>query len=218
MNTVDEDEDDEDEEGNMTVGEWITKNIKKGLASEYKNIAMGRSGEENQRAESSKSVEKDMEVCCGTTNQDPRSRTDIAYEEKEENKVNSGQESRKIGDDHIKWEGGEIVRASEELSSYMLKNCLFEVASDMSFSGDIESIDLVLRIFEKLNVHAQSRKLSIYFLPFLDIFSFSKAHIHMISEENMMEEIEEQCKRIQWFCQIILSILRQEKSSDPGNQ
>ena len=245
MKTMDEDEDDEDEEEDMTVGEWITKNIKKRLTSEYKSIAMGISGEENQKAESSKSVEKgelsksvekcesnksvekgessksmekDMDVCAGTMKQDPGSTMDIAYEENEENKVNSGKDNRETGDDNIQWEGGEIVRASEELSSYMLKNCLFEVASDLSFSEDVQSIDLVLRIFEKLEVHAQSRKLSIYFLPFLDIFSFSKAHIHMISEENMMEEIEEQCKRIQWFCQIILSILRQEKISEPENQ
>ncbi|KAK3096914.1 hypothetical protein FSP39_004740 [Pinctada imbricata] len=208
-------EDDFVDDDEMTVSEWITKKLKKHLESELRNKPIGLSSEANQIDQSSRPLEQDME--CSTTETAEASNIRMVMEagsiedKLDSSKMQSNQVNREISDGTMHWEGGEILHANGEISSYMLKNCLFEIAADLSFSQNVEKVDIIVKLFEKLKYNAQLGKLNVYFLPFLDVFSFSKAQIHMKSEENIKDEIEVQCTRIQWFCQIILSILKQSK-------
>ena len=164
---------------------------------------------------------ENVETASGSVTAD-QTETDISSTEENASDDNNSKESTSnqsiIADsNNVQWEGGSIVYASEEISSYMLKNCLMYVASASKDSHSLGQLDVTIKIFEKLQESAKVGRLNSYFLPFLDIFSFANTHIRLIPEEDLEETLKNQCERIQLFCEVILGILRQNQS-DKMNQ
>ena len=72
------------------------------------------------------------------------------------------------------------INPSQQIKSYMLKNCTFYVLQDFLSSGPRDSTDLVTtaeitaKIYSYLLKFADQRFLSPYFLPYSDVFEFEK--------------------------------------------
>lgn len=72
------------------------------------------------------------------------------------------------------------INPSQQIKSYMLKNCTFYVLQDIHFSGPRDSTDLettseiTARLYSYLLKFADQRFLSPYFLPHSDVFEFEK--------------------------------------------
>ncbi|XP_052706239.1 uncharacterized protein LOC128181762 [Crassostrea angulata] len=113
-------------------------------------------------------------------------------------------------DEDVSWEGGEIIDGHDTITSYMLKNCLFYVANDLKDADkNISHLDITIKLFEKLQSCAKAKRLESFFLPYLNVFTFTNEHIKMIPEDEVIESTKIQCHRIQLFCEVILGILRQ---------
>ncbi|XP_062568578.1 uncharacterized protein LOC134230755 [Saccostrea cucullata] len=116
------------------------------------------------------------------------------------------------------WEGGDVVSAFDEISSYMLKMCLFHVVhQEKNKNGDVPPftlLELTIKIYEKLLTFAKEGRLPSYFLPFLDVFTYVDTHIKVIPEKDLESVSKQKCERIQAFCKVILGILKQNQSGD----
>ena len=72
------------------------------------------------------------------------------------------------------------INPSQQIKSYMLKNCTFYVLQDIHSSGPRDSTDLettseiTAKIYSYLLKFADQRFLSPYFLPYSDVFEFEK--------------------------------------------
>lgn len=107
-------------------------------------------------------------------------------------------------------EGCVIIDGCDTISSYMLKNCLFYVAKDLKDADkSMSHLDITIKLFEKLQNCAKAEKLESFFLPYLNVFTFTNEHIKMIPEDEVIESTKLHCHQIQLFCEVILGILRQ---------
>lgn len=171
---------------------------------------------EQQKCENVETASGMVNVTADQTETDISSTEENASDDNNAKKSTSKQSIIEDTND-VQWEGGIIVYVSEEISSYMLKNCLMYVASESKNSHGQGHLDITIKIFEKLQESAKAGRLNSYFLPFLEIFSFANSHIRLIPEEDLEETTRSQCERIELFCEVILGILRQNQS-DKMNQ
>ncbi|XP_061187035.1 uncharacterized protein LOC133195188 [Saccostrea echinata] len=95
--------------------------------------------------------------------------------------VGSEENSENLEDDSsggTEWEGSDVVSAFDEISSFMLKMCLFHVVQEeKTKNGDVPTftlLELTIKIYEKLLTFAKEGRLPSYFLPFLDVLTYVK--------------------------------------------
>ncbi|XP_061187024.1 uncharacterized protein LOC133195176 [Saccostrea echinata] len=139
----------------------------------------------------------------------------------DEEDVDSEEGSEDMEDDsscETEWEGGDVAYASDEISSYMLKMCLFHVVHEVkNKTGDMPTftlLELTIKIYEKLLTFAKEGRLPSFFLPFLDVFTYVNTYIKVIPEEDLETLTKQQCSRIQAFCKVILGILKQNRAGE----
>ncbi|XP_063442667.1 uncharacterized protein LOC134722963 [Mytilus trossulus] len=144
----------------------------------------------------------------------------IDFEYKEENsrkdescgesEISQDKSSSTFDDDFV---GGDVVQAKDEISSYMLKNCLFYtlVLIRQNNLKDLSHLKVTTMIYETLLKAAKSKQLPSYFMPYIDIFSYVDTHIRKVSTSKAERELQKHCARIETFCKVILGILSQRK-------
>lgn len=181
--------------------------------------------EENER--DCVTVDEDNKKVCSYDNDDEndcsivedRDKKDCSIEDGEEgDEEDDGEEGDKEDDDEegdeeddIEWEGGDVVSASDEISSYMLKTCLFYVLQEDK-SNTFTLQELTIKIYEKLHAFANEYRLPYYFLPYLDVFTFVNSHIRVIPDNELEVARKQSCERIRVLCNVILGILKQKKT------
>lgn len=151
------------------------------------------------------SIEEEMdEKDCSIEN-------DKDDEEGGEEKDDEEDDDEESEEDDIEWEGGDVVSASDEISSYMLKTCLFYVLREDK-SNTFTLLELTIKIYEKLQAFAKEYRLPYYFLPYMDVFTFVNSHIRVIPDNELEVARKQSCERIRVLCNVILGILKQQKT------
>ena len=109
-------------------------------------------------------------------------------------------------------EGGSVVPAKDEISSYMLKNAMFYTIKDIRERNltELTHLKVTKMIFQTLLDAARHRELKAFFLRYMDIFSYVNTHIRMVPANSAHKELTKHCKRIESFCEVILGILSQK--------
>ncbi|VDI24990.1 Hypothetical predicted protein [Mytilus galloprovincialis] len=109
--------------------------------------------------------------------------------------------------------GGNVVQATEEISSYMLKSCFFHtlVLVRQTNLTDLSHLKVTTMIYETLLKAAKSKQLPSYFMPYINVFSYVDTHIRKVSSSKAERELQKHCARIETFCKVILGILSQRK-------
>ncbi|XP_052062917.1 uncharacterized protein LOC127702667 [Mytilus californianus] len=125
-----------------------------------------------------------------------------------ESEISQDESSSTFEDDFV---GGDVVQAKDEISSYMLKNCIFYtiVLIRETKLKDLSHIKVTTIIYETLLKAAKSKQLPSYFMPYIDIFSYVDTHIRKMSSSRAERELKKHCARIETFCRVILGILSQ---------
>lgn len=151
------------------------------------------------------SIEEEMdEKDCSIEN-------DKDDEEGGEEKDDEEDDDEECEENDIEWEGGDVVSASDEISSYMLKTCLFYVLREDK-SNTFTLLELTIKIYEKLQAFAKEYRLPYYFLPYMDVFTFVNSHIRVIPDNELEVARKQSCERIRVLCNVILGILKQQKT------
>lgn len=176
--------------------------------SEENSLSEGEDGlstddnEDNER--DFVSVDEDNEKVCSIDN-------DEDDEEGGEEKDDEEDDDEECEENDIEWEGGDVVSASDEISSYMLKTCLFYVLREDK-SNTFTLLELTIKIYEKLQAFAKEYRLPYYFLPYMDVFTFVNSHIRVIPDNELEVARKQSCERIRVLCNVILGILKQKKT------
>ncbi|KAK3089775.1 hypothetical protein FSP39_006408 [Pinctada imbricata] len=122
--------------------------------------------------------------------------------------------------DNISWKGGDLVEAQDEITSYMLKNCIMHVLQRKS-KDEIDLMShksVVIDVYKYLHECAERRCLSAVCMSFINILSHVDEHIKKLNGKELVDVVEQRCFRIQCFCKVILGILQHGKTKGKDQQ